>query len=573
MLVLVSFASAKILIARIGYGVIKLLPILLLGVSFFPFSSYSSASAGSADANKYKNQAVAKRNKKGTSAPEQTVREFYQAITDKNYRKVAELRPGYALSKCEKILKVNLTKVDRHYTNDNVAIIYLRVGYEEGGVPKHFSGHVKLDLRNKKWVIVSDSYDSASDLQAYQKKYGVTGGQPKDTFLKPANPATRLASSDPLTKHAPPARAVTQPSSTFEASSRILASGVESVIAKPHDSGPSTSGLVQFDALTFGSRAVLETCWSPQELLGIPGEEKIRKPVPVSIEPPARLLPTNYSTHYPLSPELQNSIRRVTPNGGRKPIALTFDLCETANEIAGYDGSIIDYLRKNNTKATFFAGGKWMRSHPERTMQLMADPLFEIGNHTWTHGNLRVLTGPKMLNQIQWTQAQYEVLWEELEARFLARGGNPAEMERIPRVPLTFRFPFGTCNTEVLRTLARLGLPAIQWDVVSGDPAIGQTAEAIAHIVLSQTKPGSIVICHANGRGHQTARALPKFISGLKAMGYEFVTVSELLALGKVVSKQECYELRPGDNLRYDELFGTGTGEPNSTCSKPIGPR
>jgi peptidoglycan/xylan/chitin deacetylase (PgdA/CDA1 family) len=315
--------------------------------------------------------------------------------------------------------------------------------------------------------------------------------------------------------------------------------------------------------LSFGSRAVLDACWSSLELQARPGEEKTQRAASLRAEPPARLSPVNDPPHCPLTPELRNSIRRVTPEAGRTPVALTFDLCETAKEIAGYDGAIIDYLRKNNVKATFFAGGKWMRSHPERAMQLMADPLFEVGNHTWTHGNLRVLTGAGMENQILWTQAQYELLREDLEARYLARNGDPLEMEKIPKVPLTFRFPFGTCSPEALETLARLGLPAIQWDVVTGDPSGGQTAEGIIRIVLSRTRPGSIVICHANGRGHGTARALPAFIPELRARGYEFVTVSEILALGRAVAPPECYELEPGDNLRYDKLFGTGTGEPD----------
>jgi peptidoglycan/xylan/chitin deacetylase (PgdA/CDA1 family) len=313
--------------------------------------------------------------------------------------------------------------------------------------------------------------------------------------------------------------------------------------------------------LTFGSEAVLGRCWSSQELSARPGEEIIRKFASASESHPARLAPTHNPPHFPLGPELRNSIRSVRPGNELKPVALTFDLCETANEQAGYDGSVVDYLRNNKVKATFYAGGKWMRSHPERAMQLMADPLFEIGNHAWTHGNLRVLSGEKMLNQILWTQAQYELLWEGLKVRYVARGGDPAEMEKIPRVPLTFRFPFGTCSPEALRALAHYGLPAIQWDVVTGDPAKAQTAETIFKLVVSKTRPGSIIICHANGRGHHTAKALPEFVHDLRARGYEFVTISELISFGRPVATEECYELLPGDNLRYDRIFGTGTGE------------
>ena len=112
--------------------------------------------------------------------------------------------------------------------------------------------------------------------------------------------------------------------------------------------------------------------------------------------------------------DLQNSIRSVTPAEGRKLVALTFDLCEGKGELAGYDADIVDFLRASKVKATFFAGGKWLQSHPDRAMQLMADPLFEIGNHSWNHPNFRLISEAAMHEQIVRTQAQYEIIWEEL---------------------------------------------------------------------------------------------------------------------------------------------------------------
>ena len=61
---------------------------------------------------------------------------------------------------------------------------------------------------------------------------------------------------------------------------------------------------------------------------------------------------------------------------------------------------------------------------------------------------------------------------------------------------------------------------------------------------------------HANGRGWHTFEALPIAIPRLKAGGYKFVTVSELIALGKPVIASECYDRKPGDTKRYDFLSG-----------------
>lgn len=306
----------------------------------------------------------------------------------------------------------------------------------------------------------------------------------------------------------------------------------------------------------FGSLAVLRACFSLAQLGGYSSEAKSTKlPEPDRI-PPRRL--ESQRRLAPLVEHYRDSIRRVPPGIDIKPVALTFDLCERADERSGYDAAIVAYLREQAVPATFYAGGKWLRSHADRAKQLMADPLFEIGNHAWTHGNLRLLTGPRMRNQIVWTQGQYEELWEELQACARKAGVPEEELAKVPALPLTFRFPFGVCSAESLQVLADLGLPAVQWDVVSGDPAKNATPEAMAKAMREQTRPGSILIFHANGRGHRTAETLPLFVPWLREQGFTFVTVSQLLQLGRPESSPECYELKPGDNQRYDELFGAG---------------
>lgn len=305
----------------------------------------------------------------------------------------------------------------------------------------------------------------------------------------------------------------------------------------------------------FGSDTILKSCWTKLELQGSEADKKVIRPVPnPNRQPPLRTEP-DYRLK-PVRHEWRNSIRYVETD--KKVVALTFDLCERNLERTGYDAEIVNYLRKEEIKATFYAGGKWMRSHPEKTMQLMADPLFEIGNHTWTHGNIKVLKGQKMREQILWTQAQYELLRDELGRRNCATSSK--EFEKIPRVPLTFRFPYGTCSRESLQALADYGLPAIQWNVVTADPWANQTVKGIVNAVVNHIRPGSIIIAHANGRGHKTAQALPLLVNKITEQGYGFVTVTDLLNRAKkVVTKETCYELKPGDNKRYDRIFGEGT--------------
>ena len=312
--------------------------------------------------------------------------------------------------------------------------------------------------------------------------------------------------------------------------------------------------------LTFGSEKVLRSCWSEEELKGKPQDKVIifeRDLLPL---PPRLIAPlTDLS---PSKSVQAGSIRRIIPIGNKKIIALTFDLCERADEVTGYDYEIVNYLRAHQVRATFFAGGKWMQSHPDKALQLMADPLFEIGNHTWSHANLRVMGRKEQRQQILLTQAQYRELRRKLACWPCARQAGQQEIDKIPTLPLCFRFPYGACNTESLQLLKKLNLIAVQWDVLTDDSEKDQTAGRIAENVLRNVQPGSIIICHANGRGHGTAQALALIVPELQKQGYVFVTISELLTFGPVFAASGCYELTPGDNKRYDRLFGNGEERP-----------
>lgn len=330
----------------------------------------------------------------------------------------------------------------------------------------------------------------------------------------------------------------------------------------PHPEGEPTQGT---DAdIGPGSNAVLHACWTPQQLAGSAAELATRRHLKADLEPPPSwAIEAAVGALGPLPDVLAGSIRAVQP---RDPdthlIALTFDLCEQANERTGYDGRIVDWLRAHQIKATFFAGGKWMRSHPERAMQLMADPLFELGNHAWTHGNLRLIEGEEARDQVLWTQAEYQVLRHDLQARSCRLVAGAGEMEQIPLWPRVFRFPYGTCNEASLGLLRSLGLPAIQWTIVTADPDKGRSAAAIAGAIRDGVRQhrGAIVVAHANGHGWHTAASLPLFVPGLVERGFRFVTLSELLGAGTPTAAEGCYELRPGDNLHYDKQFGRGTG-------------
>ena len=291
-----------------------------------------------------------------------------------------------------------------------------------------------------------------------------------------------------------------------------------------------------------------QACWTPEELAGKPGEKAIRRaPYEAAVEPGGA--PVSLP---PVPPAMRGSIRGVKLPHGEKLVALTFDLCSNAGEVSGYDGEIIDTLRRLHAKATFFASGKWLLDHKERAEQLMADPLFEVGTHSWTHRNFRLMSEDQVKADLALDLKADAVLRQSLRAKSCYRDASPAKSDAAQ--PSVFRFPFGTCNTESLNAVNDAGLLAIQWDVETGDPAKAINAEAIRGAGAA-AKPGAIIVMHANGRGWHTAEALPLMIEDLRKRGFECATVSELLAKGEPVIAKECYENKPGDNAKYDKLF------------------
>jgi peptidoglycan/xylan/chitin deacetylase (PgdA/CDA1 family) len=293
-------------------------------------------------------------------------------------------------------------------------------------------------------------------------------------------------------------------------------------------------------------------CWSPGALAYRSGDELIRRNVAGAfVAPPqGQLAPLKMASGMP------GVIRRVELlPGSRKLVALTFDLCEQRNEITGYQGQIVDFLRAENVKATFFAGGKWLLTHPERGQQLMSDPLFEVGSHSWEHRNLRVVSDEGLTQELGAPLLAYRKLREDLAQKRCERpDAEGLAYERAPEAIALFRFPYGACDAKSLQAVAARGLTAIQWDVSAGDPWIGATPPVMVQAVVSHVRPGSIVIFHANGRGWHTSGALPQIVATLKQRGYEFVTVSELLHAGKPVVESRCYDTKPGDTDRYDAV-------------------
>lgn len=195
----------------------------------------------------------------------------------------------------------------------------------------------------------------------------------------------------------------------------------------------------------------------------------------------------------------------------KRQVALTFD----DGPDLEYTPQILDVLKKNNVKATFFLVGKRAQAHPDVVKRMVREG-HEVGNHSFSHANL-----PK----VSMAAFQKELQQTDKIIRSLA-GYNPK----------MFRPPYGETNEQQILWLSKNNYTIVNWNVDSLDWK-GLSSGQVRDNVLSAIFPGSIVLQHsAGGNGEDlsgTVKALPQIIERLRADGVQFVTVSKLLNIPK----------------------------------------
>lgn len=231
------------------------------------------------------------------------------------------------------------------------------------------------------------------------------------------------------------------------------------------------------------------------------------------------------AARFPPGPDGLPAVIEAGPSDTRK-VALTFDAdmtpgmlrrLETGKIDSYHNAALIEVLRQRRVPATLFLTGLWMQQYPEVTRELAADPLFELGTHSWQHHaftadcyGLPVTPATQMLEAV--TQAQR--LLDELAG---------------DRSTKLFRFPGGCYDTAALTAIGPAGVTVVQFDVEGGD-GFQPRPEPIVRTVLNGAGNGSIVVLHMNGANTspRTADAVGPIVDQLRAMGYELTTVSDL---------------------------------------------
>jgi peptidoglycan/xylan/chitin deacetylase (PgdA/CDA1 family) len=197
-----------------------------------------------------------------------------------------------------------------------------------------------------------------------------------------------------------------------------------------------------------------------------------------------------------------------------RTVGLTFDMGFASG------GSLIHWLVEHQIQATIFTTGQDPTS-TDFGRALLAyigthSDILEIGNHSWNHPNLAKLTTiPEVIAQV--TRAEDAV-------KGLA-GGTTKPF---------FRPPFGIAHERERNAIGAAGFTLdMMWDVTTDDympiSVGGPTTDELVQQVLSQVRPGSIVIMHVNGPN--TLNALPAILAGLHDRNLEPVQLRELLDL------------------------------------------
>ncbi|MGH4139436.1 polysaccharide deacetylase family sporulation protein PdaB [Clostridium sp.] len=184
-----------------------------------------------------------------------------------------------------------------------------------------------------------------------------------------------------------------------------------------------------------------------------------------------------------------------------KKIALSFDASWGDDKT----DDILKILDEYNVKATFFVVGAWIDQYPDK-LKTIYEKGHEIGNHSNKHPIMTTISKDRMINEIAITDAKI--------------------MSITRQATTLFRCPSGEYNNLVIETVEATNHYCIQWDADSIDWK-AQGAQIELDRIIKKTKPGSILLFHNEAK--YTPENLPKILKYLKAEGYKFVKISDLI--------------------------------------------
>lgn len=203
-----------------------------------------------------------------------------------------------------------------------------------------------------------------------------------------------------------------------------------------------------------------------------------------------------------------------------KIVALTFDDGPSPD----WTPKILDALKEENIKATFFMLGKHVEEYPDVARRVAAEG-HEIGNHTYDHHVLLYYKPEELDKEIKDAQ----------DAIYKATGVTTKY----------FRPPKAWLTGAEKKQIRGMGYETILWSLNSKDWVTFHDKQITSYI-LRNVRPGDIILFHDSGgvfrpeggSRKQTVKTISRLAGKLRERGYRFVTISELLSLREKNGKQ-----------------------------------
>lgn len=187
---------------------------------------------------------------------------------------------------------------------------------------------------------------------------------------------------------------------------------------------------------------------------------------------------------------------------GKKYIYLTFD----EGYEAGYTPKILETLKNNDVKATFFITAHYVNTQPDLVKQML-DEGHIVGNHTVKHKSMPDLSEDKIRTEVM---DLHQVIYEKYGY----------EMKYI-------RPPMGEFSENTLQITNKLGYKTVMWSFAYEDWNEDKQPdeEASKKKILDNLHNGEIILLHGNSKTN--TNILDSVIKEAKNMGYEFKSLDE----------------------------------------------
>jgi peptidoglycan/xylan/chitin deacetylase (PgdA/CDA1 family) len=186
----------------------------------------------------------------------------------------------------------------------------------------------------------------------------------------------------------------------------------------------------------------------------------------------------------------------------QKCVALTID-----DGPSPLSGKVLDALAAKDVKATFFLMGSRVEQYPKAVKRMGAEG-HSVQNHSYSHPQFGKMSADRIRGQLQST--------------------NKLIKKQTGVQPTLFRPPYGQTNATVRKIGKELGMAQVLWSVDPNDWKDKDT-DTVVQRVVGATKPGSIILTHE--LYPTTLAAYPIIIDKLRAKGYTFVTIPELVGV------------------------------------------